>query len=97
MELHTFPPTPSGGLAPEEQQFLGHTDGVATGNVTLDIGSKPGERQTANDSFVRLSSTVPPPVVMVETTVIVSLGPFSFSYRKPPLTQLSTSRSSAVP
>ena len=69
VELDTFPPAPSRGFPPEEQQLLRHAHCVAVGEViALDVGPQTGQRNAADNSLVGLTGTVPPLVIVVKTT-----------------------------
>ena len=69
LEVHALPPAAPRGLAPEQQQLLGHADGVAGQVVAADIGAEAGERDTADDGLVGLVGAVTPSVVVVEAAV----------------------------
>ena len=66
LELDALPPAAAGGLAPEEQQLLGHADGAAAHVVAADVGAQPRQRQRADDGLVGLARPVAPVVVVVE-------------------------------
>lgn len=66
LEVDALPPAAAGGLAPEEQQLLGHADGAAAHVVAADVGAQARQRQRADDGLVGLARAVAPVVVVVE-------------------------------
>lgn len=74
VELHTLPPAPARGFPPEEQQLLCHADGVAVRRLATDVGSQPGERDRADDGFIRFGGAVAPDVGVVEATLYIVSG-----------------------
>lgn len=73
VKLDAFPPASPGRFPPEQQQFLGHTDSVAVGEiVALDVGPEACKGNTADDGLVGFSSAMAPVIVVIETTKVVS-------------------------
>ena len=68
VELDALPPAAPGGLAPEQQQLLGHADRVAADVVAADVAAQPRQRQAADDGLVGLPCAVTPSVIAVEAT-----------------------------
>lgn len=69
LELNALPPAAPGGLAPEEQQLLGHTHGIGAHLVTADVTAEARKCKTADDGLVGLTCAVTPGVVMVKASV----------------------------
>lgn len=80
VQLNTLPPASSSGFPPEEEQLLRHADGIAAHFVASNVAAQPSEGQTADDGLVRLTSSVAPLVVVVETTAKQLLANFSSSF-----------------
>jgi len=75
LKLHTFPPTPSCRLSPEQEQLLCHARCVDVGrSTTLDVVSMPRERNTADRGLIWLASTMTPSSIVVKATIVVSIS-----------------------
>lgn len=70
IKVNAFPPAAASRLAPEQKELLSHADSVGVG-VATDIGTQTSKGDTADDSLVRLASTVTPGIVVVETTRVM--------------------------
>ena len=69
VQLYSLPPAPSRRFSPEQQQLLCHTNRIAVGEVApTNIGPQTGERQAADNGFVRLAGPVTPAIVIVKAS-----------------------------
>ena len=71
LQFNTLPPAPSGRLAPEEKEFLCHTDGIAICQiVAFDVRSKACKGNATDNGLVWLAGAMSPSVIMVETASV---------------------------
>lgn len=99
LELNALPPASPCGLAPEEEEFLCHANGVAAHFAAADVSTETSEREGADDGFVGLVGAVTPVIVVVEASIglkLVHLCPMVGWQEKGGHTQQSTSQSNAA-
>lgn len=68
VQLDTFPPASSGGLSPEEQEFLSHTYSVVVRQITSDISAKFRQSKAADDCLVGLRGAVAPLIFAIKAS-----------------------------
>lgn len=70
LEMDAFPPTSTRRFPPEKEKLLCHADCIVVAGLgSANIGPEARQCQTADDSFIRLASTMAPAVVVVEAAV----------------------------
>lgn len=67
VQLNALPPTSSRWFPPEQEEFLGHSNGITVCKVVaFDVGTQPCECDTANDRFIWFSSSMTPPIIVIK-------------------------------